>query len=243
MHYLEKNTLKFYNAMNLKSLDNEDKMLIGAGILSLGVVGWWWWKTKKEKQADTPLLETPTTSNPVSNAPILATPPLIASPVSTAINKSMVLKRGSRGAEVKTLQRKLGIISDGIFGAITEDKLLKNKGVKQISLNAFEGRISTPSGASVPTTKVDVPYKKGQRLMVGVRTGFTAQRVQQKADGSYFTNGDNIFTLLGFGDEIGTIKSVLIRNDGLVRYVVDNKVMGLSRLLWLSHQNVQPIKN
>lgn len=31
------------------------------------------------------------------------------------------LKRGSRGEEVKTLQGKLNLIADGIFGPITEE--------------------------------------------------------------------------------------------------------------------------
>lgn len=227
--------------MNLKNLDNEDKMLIGAGVVSLGVVGWLWWKTKKENEVTAPLLEAPIVTTPTSNMPILATPPLVA--MSLPIDKTRILKRGSRGAEVKALQKKLGVASDGIFGSITESTLFKIKGVKQTSLNAFDGKISTPASSQSPTVKADAPYKKGQRIMVGVRTGFTAQSVKQKADGTYFTNGDNVLTLLGYGDEIGIIKSVLIRNDGLVRYVVDSKTLGFSRLLWVAHKNVEPLKN
>jgi hypothetical protein len=223
--------------MNLKNLDNEDKMLIGAGMVSLGVVGWFWYKTKKESEPITPVIDTPTT--PIAAIPELATPPIVQSPI--ALNKALVLKMGSRGGEVRALQKKLGIASDGIFGRITQNSLFKVKGVKQISLNAFEGKISIPATASVTSIKTDVPYRKGQKLMVNVRTGFTAQSVKQKADGSYFTDGQNITTLLGFGDEIGTIKSVLIRTDGLVRYVVEGKVLGFTRLLWVAHKNVKPI--
>jgi hypothetical protein len=223
--------------MNLKNLDDEDKMLIGAGIVSLGVVGWFWYKTKKESEPITPVVDTPTI--PISNIPELATSPIIQTPVT--LNKALVLKMGSRGSEVRALQKKLGVASDGIFGSITQSALFKVKGVKQISLNAFEGKISIAATAPAPSIKADVPYKKGQKLMVNVRKGFTAQSVKQKADGSYFTDGQNITTLLGFGDEIGTIKSVLIRTDGLVRYVVEGKVLGFTRLLWVAHKNVKPI--
>jgi hypothetical protein len=228
--------------MNLKKLDNEDKLLLGAGLLSLGVVGWFWYKSKKENEPSTPLLDTPVSTAPDTNLPKLATPPLAPKLKALTLNKALVLKRGSKGAEVKALQRQLGSVPDGVFGRNTENKLLQIKGVKQISLNALEGKISVPAKV-LPSIKADVPYKKGQRLMVNVRTGFTAQSVKQKADGTYFTDGKNVTTLLGFGDEIGTIQSVLIRNDGLVRYVVKGTVLGFPRLLWVAHQNVTPIKN
>jgi hypothetical protein len=227
--------------MNLQNLDSEDKMLIGAGIVSLGVVGWFWYKKKKDSEPITPVMDTTTVNTAVNNIPTLATPPL--SPVSLPLNKSLVLKMGSRGAEVKSLQHKLGVGADGIFGAITQNALFRIKGVKQISLNAFDGKISHPTAVVTPSIKADVPYKKGQKLMVNVRAGFTAQNVRQKADGSYFTDGENITTLKGYGDEIGTIKSVLIRSDGLVRYVVQGTVLGFSRLLWVAHKNVKPINN
>lgn len=43
------------------------------------------------------------------------------------------LKRGSRGAEVKTLQSKLNLMADGIFGPLTEEavkEFQKSKGLK-----------------------------------------------------------------------------------------------------------------
>ena len=43
------------------------------------------------------------------------------------------LKRGSRGAEVKTLQGKLNLMADGIFGPLTEEavkEFQKRKGLK-----------------------------------------------------------------------------------------------------------------
>lgn len=42
------------------------------------------------------------------------------------------LKKGSRGAEVKTLQQKLNLAADGIFGSLTEEavkEFQKNNGL------------------------------------------------------------------------------------------------------------------
>ena len=42
------------------------------------------------------------------------------------------LKKGSRGAEVKTLQQKLNLVADGIFGSLTEEavkEFQKNNGL------------------------------------------------------------------------------------------------------------------
>lgn len=61
------------------------------------------------------------------------------------IDLNKILKKGSSGVEVETLQKliiqyggalpQFGV--DGIFGAETEAALLKIKGVKQISINNF----------------------------------------------------------------------------------------------------------
>ena len=43
------------------------------------------------------------------------------------------LKRGSRGSEVKTLQSKLNLLADGIFGPLTEEavkEFQKTKGLE-----------------------------------------------------------------------------------------------------------------
>jgi len=70
---------------------------------------------------------------------------------SSNLNKTKVLKKGSKGAEVVELQRLLvkdynadlgnsGINNDGIdgsFGSKTESALMKAKGVKEITLNDF----------------------------------------------------------------------------------------------------------
>lgn len=60
--------------------------------------------------------------------------------VSTAsdIDKSKLLKKGSKGMEVRTLQKLLKIKVDGDFGRNTENALFTQKGVKQIRLKDWK---------------------------------------------------------------------------------------------------------
>lgn len=58
------------------------------------------------------------------------------------LNLNLVLKYGSRGAEVKALQHMLNTLStisplveDGIFGPLTENKLVQYYGSKQVTLS------------------------------------------------------------------------------------------------------------
>lgn len=54
------------------------------------------------------------------------------------LNYNRLLKFGSNGAEVRQLQKWLGITADGIFGAQTEAALMARKGVEEITLAQFE---------------------------------------------------------------------------------------------------------
>ncbi|PKB18382.1 peptidoglycan-binding protein [Flavobacterium sp. 5] len=58
-------------------------------------------------------------------------------PVSTSLNTNLVLKYGSKGNEVKELQKRLGVAMDGDFGTNTLTALQKQKGVSQITLANF----------------------------------------------------------------------------------------------------------
>lgn len=60
-------------------------------------------------------------------------------PVATlGVDSNKLLKKGSKGAEVKALQVLLKIKADGDFGRNTENALFTQKGVKQITLNQFK---------------------------------------------------------------------------------------------------------
>lgn len=105
---------------------------------------------------------------PVPGKGLVYEPPVPGVTVSeprTVFNKSLILKRGSKGAEVSELQRLLkrdgqgsllgstGPNRDGIdgdFGVKTETALQKQKGVTQISLNDYEkNKSSNPVSAAI----------------------------------------------------------------------------------------------
>lgn len=67
--------------------------------------------------------------------PVITTQP---SSEPKGIDKNKLLKIGSKGAEVKALQKLLGIKADGDFGHNTQKALLMQKKVKQIRLNSWK---------------------------------------------------------------------------------------------------------
>lgn len=71
---------------------------------------------------------------------ILPTVPSVKTTTTTteAIDKNKLLKKGSKGAEVRALQSILKIKVDGDFGRNTLNALLTQKGVSQITLNDFK---------------------------------------------------------------------------------------------------------
>lgn len=50
-----------------------------------------------------------------------------------------ILKKGSRGEEVKTLQRKLKLIADGIFGVITEETVREFQRTHHLTVDGIVG--------------------------------------------------------------------------------------------------------
>lgn len=65
---------------------------------------------------------------------ILPTVSAVPTSGATDIDKSKLLKKGSKGMEVRTLQTLLKIKADGDFGRNTENALFNQKGIKQIRL-------------------------------------------------------------------------------------------------------------
>lgn len=62
------------------------------------------------------------------------------------------LKRGSRGAEVKTLQRKLNLMADGIFGPLTEEAVKELQKAKGLAADGVVGA-RTWAALGVPQSK------------------------------------------------------------------------------------------
>lgn len=63
--------------------------------------------------------------------------PSVSASNSSGVDKNKLLKKGSKGLEVSSLQAYLKIKVDGDFGRNTENALFSQKGVKQIKLKDF----------------------------------------------------------------------------------------------------------
>jgi hypothetical protein len=63
--------------------------------------------------------------------------PSVSASNSSGVDKNKLLKKGSKGLEVSSLQAYLKIKVDGDFGRNTENALFAQKGVKQIKLKDF----------------------------------------------------------------------------------------------------------
>lgn len=66
------------------------------------------------------------------------------------------LRKGSRGAEVKTLQRKLNLMADGIFGPLTEEAVKELQKAKGLTPDGVVGaRTWAALGVAAGGRKVD----------------------------------------------------------------------------------------
>jgi len=97
-------------------------MIVGGGLLVYGL-----YKLLRNQDTDNAEEQKPATDKPVQPAP--------SAPKTVVLDYSKVLAKGSRGEEVKELQKKLGITSDGVFGPQTELTLFNKTGLKQASLS------------------------------------------------------------------------------------------------------------
>ncbi|WP_337967192.1 LPXTG cell wall anchor domain-containing protein [uncultured Flavobacterium sp.] len=204
-------------------LKNEDKLLIGGGLLAIGTIGFLYWKKKKKEKEDDLLVDDiPEPPNVIDNP----TPQAGAS-----LDRNKVLSKGSKGLEVRELQRLLGVAIDGDFGANTLKALQSKKGVVKISLASY---ITTKPVVNkvinaIPTALV-VP-KVGQKLMANTDkvSLFNAKRT---ASGVYFNDGTKPFfkNSLNYGQHIGTFVAsklggqYLIKRDNVYYFVNANAV-------------------
>ena len=202
-------------------VSNEDKLLIGVAVVGVGVLGYLYYdKNQKDKELELasanlepePMITEPvkTTSNPL--------------PVQGAtLNKNLILRKGSKGLEVRELQRLLGVAIDGDFGNITLAALQAKKGVSEISINNFLIKKLTPKKAN-PTALV-IP-KVGTKLM-SIKSGISLFNAKKIANGSYINDGTKPLFIgsLDYGDHIGTFVSAksdgefLVNRDGYYYFV------------------------
>lgn len=177
-------------------VSNENKVLIGVAVIGVGALGFLYWKKK--------LNEANETLNNIPEVAELTTPTTNSIPqIGTSLNRNKILAKGSKGIEVRELQRLLGVKIDGDFGNITLTALIAKKRVTQISLNVFSSKtkIKTKTIAK-PIAKV-LP-KVGEKLLAIKDTSLFV--VKQGADGKYFGTGAKFFNGgdLKYGDDAGT---------------------------------------
>lgn len=204
-------------------VSNDDKVLIGAGGLGVILLAFLFWNKKQaEKVNDLPIYtpEVETVSTPkTANTPVQG----------ATLDRNKLLKVGSKGLEVRELQRLLGIAIDGDFGTKeTLPALQKEKGVSQISLNAFalKKKVTTALPVKVPLPK---PPKKGLKLMAA-KDDIVITNSKKLANGSYTNTGKRILGNFNYGDHLGTFVSVnisgyyLINMDGGFYFVKQDQV-------------------
>lgn len=206
-------------------LKNEDKVLIGAGLLGVGAIGFLYWR-KKKKEKDQQELITDIPEPPT----ILATPIAENTPtVGAVLNKNKILSKGSKGLEVRELQRVLGVTIDGDFGAKTLAALQAKKGVSSISLNSY---ITTATKAVIKASPTALVLPKvGQRLMANA-DNVSIFNAKKTAGGTYFNSGSKPFLKSSFdyGQHIGTFVGLktgnqyLIIRDGVYYFVNGSQV-------------------
>lgn len=194
-------------------MSNENKALIGVGIVGAGVLGYLAYQKKQKEKEQLAIVEP---------SPVKAIAPNTIPVQGATLNKNLILKKGSKGLEVRELQRLLGIAIDGDFGSNTLSALQKAKGISEVSINVFLSK--TPPAKKVTATALVIP-KVGSRLMA-IKSGslFNAKKI---ANGSYINDGTKpLFkSSLEFGDHVGVFVSAktdgefLINRDGYYYFV------------------------
>jgi hypothetical protein len=112
-----------------------------------------------------------------------------------AINEELLLKKASKGNEVKQLQQLMQISADGVFGPKTETKLIQLKGVKEITLKSFKASMNINQNALAIGTVV----------MANVDPKTAMFNATKKADGSYYSKDYKIERKVNFGAKLGVI--------------------------------------
>jgi len=201
------------------ALTKENKIIVGIGALGVAILGVMFYRKKQQEtaQESEPATETPAVQVPATKPTQGAT-----------LNKNLILKVGSKGLEVRELQRLLGFTGKGIdgdFGKLTLGALQKAKGVTQISLNAFVAKATPKPVATLPkTTYIKTPAVGSKLMCVKDETQLYGSR--QNADKTY-SKIDPIWIggILNYGDEAGIFKAhksngdFLILHNGALKFI------------------------
>lgn len=210
-------------------LKNEDKVLIGGGVLALGAVGFLYWKKKQKEKEEEQLL-----INDIPEPSTVLVTPVIGNPIPTqgaVLDKNKVLAKGSKGLEVRELQRLLGVTIDGDFGNKTLSALQSKKGVSKISINGYLSTKNIVYAAKKATATALVIPKVGQKVMANI-SKVSVFNAKKTASGAYFNDGTKPFLggTFEYGEHIGTFVAskvggqYLINRNG-VYYFVNGSVV------------------
>jgi hypothetical protein len=205
---------------------NEDKVLIGVGVVGIGIVGYLYWKKKKNEKEQEFLTDIPEPP-PV----ILNNSPNTIPSTGAVLNKNKILGRGIKGVEVRELQRLLGVTIDGNFGANTLKALQGKKGVSKISLNAYLKMPTKTTSIETPTALVTP--RKGQKVMANANA-VSLFNAKKTASGTYFNDGTKPFMggSFDYGEHLGVFVGskvggqYLINRNDVYYFVNANAVKG-----------------
>lgn len=201
-------------------VSNENKVLIGVTVIGVGALGFLYWRKKQNEALD----------NTVDDVTEFAEPsPQNTNPnpqTGASLNRNRLLAKGSKGLEVRELQRLLGVPIDGDFGAITLAALLAQKGVTKISINAFAKKTNTKTNVKTKLKSIAKPIAKtvatvlprvGQKLQAIKDTSVFVAK--QAANGKYFGTGEKFFSGgdLKYGDSAGTFLALNGNGNYLVK--------------------------
>ncbi|WP_281322759.1 peptidoglycan-binding domain-containing protein [Flavobacterium aestivum] len=201
-------------------LSDENKILIGVTVIGVGALGFFYWKKKQNEALDNTtdvMLESAEPSSQATNP----NPQTGAS-----LNRNLLLTKGSKGLEVRELQRLLGVPIDGDFGSITLAALVAQKGVSKISINAFSKKANVKTNVKTKSKIVAKPIAKAARKVLP-KVGQKLQAIKDTslfiakkgANGKYFGTGDKFFSGgdLKYGDFAGTFVDVNATGNYLVK--------------------------
>jgi hypothetical protein len=190
-------------------VSNENKVLIGVAVIGVGALGFLYWK-KKQNEANDILNDIPEVAEPTT----ATTNPIPQ--MGTSLDRNKILAKGSKGIEVRELQRLLGVKIDGDFGNITLTALIAKKRVTQISLNGFSSKIKIKT-KSIAKPIAKVLPKVGEKLLAIKDTSLFVAK--QGADGKYFGTGAKFFNGgdLKYGDDAGTFVDANAKGSYLVK--------------------------
>ena len=194
-------------------MTNENKILVGSGGVAVLILAFMYWKKKKaandivDGPAEVDEVKTATVTKPKKGA---------------TLDRNKLLKVGSKGLEVRELQRLLGVNIDGAFGAKETLAALQNeKGVIAVSLNSFANLVKKKVTNSIPKvlpkTLPKVLPKKGQKLM-SIQENTKIMLSKYNANKTIYNTGST-FRTVDYGDEAGEFVSVANKGQYLIKYL------------------------